>query len=119
SAYLMRASKTPNSVHVVYINTSLVTKARAQHTIPTITCTSSNVVQTVLSAFAQIPNGHVWFGPDTYMGRNLEKLFTQLADGTDAAIRAIHPAHDRASMRSLLSRFHYFEQGSCIVHQLF
>jgi quinolinate synthase len=76
-------------------------------------------VQTVLSAFAQIPDGHVWFGPDTYMGRNLAKLFAQLADGPDEAIRAIHPAHDRASMKSLLSRFHYFEQGSCIVHELF
>ncbi len=119
SAYLTRASKTPRSIHVVYINTSLVTKARAQHMLPTITCTSSNVVQTVLAAFAQIENGHVWFGPDTYMGRNLAKLFAQLADGSDEAIRAIHPAHDRASMRSLLGRFHYFEQGSCIVHELF
>jgi quinolinate synthase len=119
SAYLSRASKTPRSVHVVYINTSLVTKARAHHAVPTITCTSSNVVQTVLSAFAQIEDGHVWFGPDTYMGRNLAKLFAQLAEGTDEAIRAIHPAHDRASMKALLARFHYFEQGSCIVHELF
>lgn len=119
SAYLSRASKTPRSVHVVYINTSLVTKARAHHTVPTITCTSSNVVQTVLSAFAQIEDGHVWFGPDTYMGQNLAQLFTQLADGPEEAVRAIHPAHDRASMRALLERFHYFEQGSCIVHQLF
>ena len=119
SAYLARASKTPRSVHVVYINTSLVTKARAQAMIPTITCTSSNVVQTVLSAFAQIEDGHVWFGPDTYMGRNLAKLFAQLADGSDEAIRATHPAHDRASMRALTSRFHFFEQGSCVVHELF
>ncbi len=119
SAYLTRASRTPRSVHVVYINTALVTKARAQSVLPTITCTSSNVVQTVLAAFAQIENGHVWFGPDTYMGRNLAKLFTQLADGPESAIRALHPAHDHASMRSLLSRFHYFEQGSCVVHELF
>lgn len=119
SAYLARASKTPRSVHVVYINTSLATKARAHATLPTITCTSSNVVQTVLSAFAQVEEGHVWFGPDTYMGRNLQKLFAQLADGSDAAIRAIHPAHDRASMRALLERFHFFEQGSCVVHELF
>ncbi len=119
SAYLMRASKTPRSVHVVYINTSLATKARAQHVIPTITCTSSNVVQTVLSAFAQIDGGHVWFGPDTYMGRNLQKLFTQLASASDEEIRRVHPSHDRASMKSLLTRFHFFEQGSCIVHELF
>jgi quinolinate synthase len=119
SAYLARASKTPRSVHVVYINTSLATKARAHATVPTITCTSSNVVATVLSAFAQIDDGHVFFGPDTYMGRNLAKLFAQLAEGSDEAIRAVHPSHDRASMRALLSRFHSFEQGSCIVHELF
>jgi quinolinate synthase len=38
----------------VYINTSIVTKAEAQALVPTITCTSSNVVQTVLQAFAQV-----------------------------------------------------------------
>lgn len=39
---------------VVYINTSLKTKALAHQQVPTITCTSSNVVQTVLTAFAQV-----------------------------------------------------------------
>jgi quinolinate synthase len=38
----------------VYINTSLRTKAYAHEAVPTITCTSSNVVQTVLQAFAQV-----------------------------------------------------------------
>jgi len=38
----------------VYINTSLRTKAHAHQAVPTITCTSSNVVQTVLQAFAQV-----------------------------------------------------------------
>jgi hypothetical protein len=37
-------------VHVVYINTSLRTKALAHAAVPTITCTSSNLVQTVLQA---------------------------------------------------------------------
>jgi hypothetical protein len=41
-------------MHVVYINTSLYTKASAQSKVPTITCTSSNVVQTVLQGFAQV-----------------------------------------------------------------
>lgn len=36
------------ALHVVYINTSLRTKALAHSQVPTITCTSSNVVQTVL-----------------------------------------------------------------------
>jgi len=119
SAYLHRAAKTPRSLHVVYINTSLVTKARAHHLVPTITCTSSNVVKTVLQAFAQIPDVHVWFGPDTYMGRNLRELFTSLADMDDAAIQALHPAHNRQTVRALLERFHFFEQGVCIVHHMF
>jgi quinolinate synthase len=71
SAWLEKASRTPKSIHVVYINTSLRTKARAHAKVPTITCTSSNVLPTVLDAFASIEGGHVFFGPDTYMGRNL------------------------------------------------
>lgn len=118
-AYLTRASQTPISLHVVYINTSLRTKAYAQSLVPTITCTSSNVVKTVLQAFAQIPGVHVWFGPDTYMGHNLAQLFGSLSELPEERIRALHPAHDRQSIAALLPRFHYFEQGSCIVHHLF
>ncbi|MEM9877391.1 MAG: quinolinate synthase NadA, partial [Myxococcota bacterium] len=118
-AYLTRASQTPRSLHVVYINTSLETKARAHHLVPTITCTSSNVVKTVLTAFADVPGLHVWFGPDTYMGQNLARLFEGLLSLDDDAIRAVHPAHDRASIQSLLPRFHYFGQGTCIVHHMF
>jgi quinolinate synthase len=87
--------------------------------VPTITCTSSNVVQTVLQASAQIPDVHIWFGPDTYMGENLAQMFAGLAEMPDAQIRHLHPAHDRASVRALLPRFHYFEQGTCIVHHMF
>ncbi len=118
-AYLAQAARTPRSLHVVYINTSLRTKAKAHAMVPTITCTSSNVVQTVLAAFAQIEGAHVWFGPDTYMGKNLVALLTALAEQGDDAIRALHPAHDRASVRALLPRFHYFTQGTCIVHHMF
>lgn len=50
----------PKSLHVVYINTSLVTKAQAQEIVPTITCTSSNVLQTILTAYDQIPGLTVW-----------------------------------------------------------
>jgi quinolinate synthase len=118
-AYLTEAAETPRSLHVVYINTSLRTKAKAHAIVPTITCTSSNVVQTVLTAFAQIDGVHVWFGPDTYMGRNLVELFESLAAMDDAAIREVHAAHDRASMQKVLERFHYFRQGTCIVHHMF
>ena len=49
SQYLSQASQTGEpALHVVYINTSLKTKAQAHAVVPTITCTSSNVVQTVL-----------------------------------------------------------------------
>lgn len=118
-AYLMKAARTPRSLHVIYINTSLDVKARAHHIVPTITCTSSNVVQTVLQAAAQVPDVHVWFGPDTYMGANLVRLLSSLPELGDDAIRAVHPAHDAASVRALLPRFHYFEQGACIVHHMF
>lgn len=46
--YLEAASSCPPSLHVIYINTSLETKAYAHELVPTITCTSSNVVQTIL-----------------------------------------------------------------------
>lgn len=118
-AWLSRAAKTPKSLHVVYINTSLRTKARAHAKVPTITCTSSNVVQTVLSAFAAVPDAHVWFGPDTYMGANLGRFFDTLATLPDEEIRALHPAHDRASVKALRARFDWFRQGNCVVHHMF
>lgn len=118
--YLATAAQTPNSMHVVYINTSLVTKAQSDAQLPTITCTSSNVVQTVLQGFAQVPDASVWYGPDTYMGRNLAQLFTSLAEhGTDEEVAAIHPAHNVASIKALLPRLKYFEDGTCIVHHIF
>ncbi len=118
-AYLMEASATPRSLHVVYINTSLVTKAKAHAIVPTITCTSSNVVRTVLQAAAQIPDVQIWFGPDTYMGENLAQMFRSLAEMPDEQIRELHSEHQQESIRSLLPRFHYFEQGTCIVHHMF
>src|SRR4029078_3381196 len=118
-AYLARAAKTPRSLHVIYINTSLSTKAHAQALVPTITCTSSNVVKTVLQAFAQIPEVTVWFGPDTYMGRTLAELFRSMRELPDEKIRAIHPEHDRTTLASVSERFRFFEQGTCVVHELF
>lgn len=57
-AYIQYLSMTqqnnaPN-LHVIYINTSLKTKALSNSVVPTITCTSSNVTQTILQAFAQV-----------------------------------------------------------------
>ncbi|TYZ58421.1 hypothetical protein PybrP1_004253 [[Pythium] brassicae (nom. inval.)] len=118
-AYLQKAAKTPNSLHVVYINTSLRSKAFAHDLVPTITCTSSNVVQTVLQAFAQVPDLTVWYGPDTYMGENLEQMFRQMAQLPDAKIREIHPQHNQRSIAQLLTRFEYFKEGNCVVHHMF
>jgi len=118
-SYLTKAAKTPRSVHVIYVNTSLTTKAAAEARLPTITCTSANVVATVLQCFAQIPDGHVWFGPDTYMGRNVASLLETLVQRGDAAVRSVHPDFDAAQLSRVLSRFHYFEAGNCIVHHMF
>ncbi len=119
-AYLHKASKVPNALHVVYINTSLVTKAIAQEIIPTITCTSSNVVQTILTAFATKPDLNIFYGPDTYMGENLYTLFERMATSlTDEEIAKVHPSHNRTSIENLLKRFDYFKQGNCIVHHMF
>lgn len=118
-AYLQKAAKTPNSLHIVYINTSLRSKAFAHDLVPTITCTSSNVVQTVLQAFAQVPDITIWYGPDTYMGENLEQMFREIGQLPDAKIREIHPQHNRETIATLLTRFEYFKEGNCVVHHMF
>jgi len=118
-AFLQQACKTPNSLHVVYINTSLQTKAKAHNLVPTITCTSSNVVNTILQASAQIPDVNIWFGPDTYMGENLVRTFQHLSSLSDAEISKVHAQHSRLTINSLISRFNYYKQGNCIVHHMF
>ena len=118
-AYLDHAAEHPRALHVVYINTSLRTKALARVRVPTLTCTSGNVVRTILQAAAEIPDVSIFFGPDTYMGENLEVLFGSLAELGDDAIRALHPAHDSRSLRALRERLHHFEQGNCVVHHMF
>jgi quinolinate synthase len=87
--------------------------------LPTITCTSSNVLSLVLEAFATVPELHVWFGPDTYMGHNLSAMLRAYAELPSDAIARLHPAHDRASLNSAAERFHWFEQGACVVHHMF
>ncbi|KAL3512704.1 hypothetical protein ACH5RR_025421 [Cinchona calisaya] len=117
--YLSVASVSSPSLHVVYINTSLETKAYSHELVPTITCTSSNVVQTILQAFSEVPNLNIWYGPDSYMGANIAELFHQMTVMTDEEIAEIHPKHNRNSIKSLLPRLHYFQDGTCIVHHLF
>ncbi|CAH0480495.1 unnamed protein product [Peronospora belbahrii] len=118
-AYLQKAAKMSNSLHIVYINTSLRSKAFAHDLVPTITCTSSNVVQTVLQAFAQVPDINVWYGPDTYMGENLQQMFEHIAQLPDEKIFQIHPQHNQRTIAQLLTRFDYFKEGNCVVHHMF
>eukprot|EP00980_Cylindrotheca_fusiformis_P019825 scaffold6966_cov112-Cylindrotheca_fusiformis.AAC.3 len=112
------------SLHVIYINTSLETKAICSSIVPTITCTSSNVLATLLQAGAQIPNVQILYGPDTYMGHNLQSLLDTLianpTEWTDEKIQAnLHPAHTRASLQELRNNLQVFPQGNCVVHHMF
>lgn len=118
-AWLEKAKNKPNSLHVVYINTSILTKAESHALVPTIACTSSNVVKTILKAYAQIPDLTVWYGPDTYMGENLKTLFMALSNMPDHVIKDLHPDHDQASVKALLTKFEVFQQGNCVVHHMF
>jgi quinolinate synthase len=118
-AYLAKAARTPRSLHVIYVNTSLRIKAHAERLLPTITCTSSNVLPLLLQAYAQIPDLHVWFGPDTYMGRNLDSMLDALSRLDASAGARLHPAHTPESLRSARTRFAYFQQGACVVHHMF
>jgi quinolinate synthase len=107
--FLKEASRSPPSLHVIYINTSLETKAHAHELVPTITCTSSNVVATILQAFAQIPGLNVWYGPDSYMGANIADLFQRMAVMSDEEIAEVHPSHNKKSINALLPRLHYYQ----------
>ncbi|KAG7357695.1 quinolinate synthetase A protein [Nitzschia inconspicua] len=110
-------------LHVIYINTSLETKAVSSSIVPTITCTSSNVLQTLLQAAHQIPNLRVLYGPDTYMGQNLLRLLEVIlesSDWTDPKIAAdLHPHHSNETLRRLKDNLVVFPQGNCVVHHMF
>jgi quinolinate synthase len=108
-------------LHVVYINTSLETKAVSNSVVPTITCTSSNVLQTILTAAIQIPDIKILYGPDTYMGENLITFLSVIESSwTDDQIRAnLHPQHNKESLRRLRESLVVYPSGNCIVHHMF
>ena len=118
------ASGKSKALHVVYINTSLETKATSSSIIPTITCTSSNVLQTILQASAQMgpEELRICYGPDTYMGENLVSLLTAVLESnwSDERIKGdLHPAHDQASIRALRDNIDVYPSGNCVVHHMF
>lgn len=118
-AFLTEATEQDRALHVVYINTSLITKAKAHSLVPTITCTSSNVLKTILQADSQVDDLNVYFGPDTYMGENLVKLFAAMKDMDADQVKELHPDHSPETVAALLERFHVFQQGNCVVHHMF
>lgn len=118
------ASSGKPSLHVVYINTSLETKAVSSSIIPTITCTSSNVLQTILQASSQLGPAdlQICYGPDTYMGENLVSLLTAVLDtewSDDRIKRDLHPDHDRSTIRALRDNINVYPSGNCVVHHMF
>lgn len=123
-AWLETAKQGADALHVVYINTSLETKAVSTSIAPTITCTSSNVLKTMLQASAQVgPNLKILYGPDTYMGENLVALFDAIlkqSDWDDARIaRDLHPEHNRRTLKTLRDNVNVYPSGNCIVHHMF
>ncbi len=58
-----------------------------------------------MQAFAQVPDIHVYYGPDTYMGRNLAVMLRAVSQLSDEEIAALHPAHNRASVKVQLWLF--------------
>lgn len=110
------------ALHVVYINTSLETKAVSNSIVPTITCTSSNVLSTLLQASAEIPEMKIMYGPDTYMGQNLVTMLTAIlkANWDDEKIaRDLHPKHNRETIEKLRDNIDVFPNGNCVVHHMF
>ncbi len=94
------------ALHVVYINTSLETKASSTRVIPKIACTSSNVLRTMLQASVQLGPGElrVCYGPHMYMGENLMSLLNAVLTlgWSNFRIRCkLHPQHDRSTIQSL------------------
>ena len=124
-AWLYKESQSTDdpSLHVIYINTSLETKATSSSIVPTITCTSSNVLQTLLQASHQIgPKLQILYGPDTYMGENLQRLLDVIIEHnwSDERIQSeLHAGHTRESLQALRENLKVFPQGNCIVHHMF
>jgi len=117
--WLEAAARTPRALHVIYINTGLDVKARAEARIPTITCTSSNALKTLLGAIVQVPGVALRFGPDTHMGRNLRVTLERLAAGPPTEAARLHPGLTPAAVAAALERYEAFAEGACAVHQVF
>jgi quinolinate synthase len=118
------SSNRRKALHLLYTNISLETKASSMNVVPTIGCTSSKVLCTMLQASAQLGPGElmVCYGPDMYMGENLVSLLdTVLTLGwSDSRIHhKIHPLHNRLTIQSLCDNVVVYSRGNCVVHHMF
>ena len=77
----------------------------------------------VLSAGAEIVRDGAectcWFGRTLHGPQQLVDVLRAYAELPNEAIARLHPAHDQATLRSASDRFHWFEQGACVVHHMF
>ncbi len=46
-------------------------------------------------------------------------VFAALPGVGHVQVKALHPAHTAASIRALLPRLRYYDNGTCIVHHIF
>eukprot|EP00252_Welwitschia_mirabilis_P001157 TRINITY_DN11080_c0_g1_i4.p1 TRINITY_DN11080_c0_g1~~TRINITY_DN11080_c0_g1_i4.p1 ORF type:complete len:286 (+),score=63.73 TRINITY_DN11080_c0_g1_i4:84-941(+) len=53
------------------------------------------------------------------MGANLVELFSQISKMSEAEIADIHPLHNKSTISSLLHCLHFYDDGQCIVHDMF
>lgn len=77
----------------------------------------------MLQAASEIPNLRILYGPDTYMGENLNRflqVITEANDWSDSKIKKdLHPAHTNSSLKKLSKNLVVFPQGNCVVHHMF
>ena len=119
-AYLQHAARTPRSLHVIYMNTSLRVKAEAQSAAAD---DHVHVVERAADAAAGVrrrcricTSGS---GPTRTWARTSRTCWPRCRAWTQRAIAELHPAHTPQTLAAAHARFHYFEQGVCIVHHMF
>ena len=69
----------------------------------------------MLQAAAQVPGVNIFYGPDTYM----EETCRLVRHDRAATRRHVHPAHDASTIKALLPRLRYFQDGTCMAHHMF
>ncbi|KAK8800758.1 hypothetical protein WA158_000083 [Blastocystis sp. Blastoise] len=117
-AYLKQAEH-KKALHMIYINTSLQVKALSESIVPTITCTSGNVVQLLMQSITQVPDLQIFYGPDSYMGNNLKTILHDYQDLSKEQLLAINPKLTRDILEKAEKNFHSYTQGYCAVHHIF